>query len=392
MITKHTKYNTLAKAFGVIFILGFILSCKDNGVELPKIIEQESNLLLNTETGSPMTNGTINKMTFISTKNEVALVVANDALGKLFVIKVDDNNSSDATQNELTSTVTGFASEIASSLGLSLNQLSIHDMRINPVSKSIYVLAGRGQDKGISLLVATNGGKQIEKFDFENIEYAELPYVSAGDMIQDLTWGESSIFASFRKPSTLDGEIAEIKAPFSHGAVFTSRATTVYKTNWGGNYFTNAPLERLAYITVNNEPRLAGVTVCAPGFSFPVSDIYDGNGLLEVKEYFNLNTTSPWKVFGAVNNGKTYLIEHHDNGRLTRIGEKYLDGSQTEFNANAKYLLMNGGRDRVPGLTDEDVKLIAPIGTYLSVAQYSDHRAYGVVLPSGDLVHDISLF
>ncbi|MBO6517565.1 MAG: hypothetical protein JJ975_13545 [Bacteroidia bacterium] len=391
MTIKHKKY-TLAKALGVIFILGSVLSCKDNSVELPKTIEEESNLLVNLETGSPMTDGTINRMTLISSEGEVALVVANDKLGKLFAIKLDDDKPSDATNNDVNSTVTGFASEIASSLGLSLNQLGIHDMRINPISKSIYVLAGRGQGEDRSLLVITNHGTQIELFDFENIEYAELPYVTPGDKIQDLAWGESSIFASFRKPSTLDGEIAEIKAPFSHGSVFTSRATTVYKTNWGGNYFTNAPLERLAYITVNEVPRLAGVTVCAPGFSFPVSDIHDGNGLLEVKEYFNLNTTFPWKVFGAENNGKTYLIEHHDNGRLTRIGEKYLDGSLAEFNANAKYLLMNGGRDRVPGLTDEDVKLLAPIGTYLSVAQYSDTRAYGVALASGDLIHDVSLF
>jgi hypothetical protein len=146
----------------------------------------------------------------------------------------------------------------------------------------------------------------------------------------------------------------------------------VFKTNWGGSYNTDAPLETMCYGEVAGVKRLMGVTVCAPGFSFKTSDITSGSGLLQVREYFNLNTGSALKVYPVTKNGKTYMIEHHFDGRITRVGEKYLDESQ-QFNANAKYLLQVSG-SVAAGLTEEDVKIVAPNSTYMMSAKSSDSK------------------
>ena len=77
-------------------------------------------------------------------------------------------------------------------------------------------------------------------------------------------------------------------------------------------------------------------------------------------------------MFTVNNGGKTYLVEFHANGRITRVGEKYIDGSAAE-NANAKILLSTSGT-RMAGLTDEDVKVITPAGTYIMIGKYTDSK------------------
>ena len=124
---------------------------------------------------------------------------------------------------------------------------------------------------------------------------------------------------------------------------------------------------------VDGEKRLMGVTVCAPGFSFKTSDI-SGSGILEVKEFYNLNTGLPIKVVNVTQNGTSYLIECHATGRIVRVGEKYLNDSQPS-NANSANILTNNGTVVASGLTDDDVKLISSSG-YKMIAKYSDTQIY----------------
>ena len=58
-----------------------------------------------------------------------------------------------------------------------------------------------------------------------------------------------------------------ISVPFAHNSSTVNRATSMFKSNWGGDYFTNAPLEKFDFATINGSDRLLGVTICAPGFS-----------------------------------------------------------------------------------------------------------------------------
>lgn len=329
-------------------------------------------LLASAQTGTPFSTGAISDFTLASNSTNVALIITNNTTGKIYAIELDDNKATDAASNAISAPATNFASQMIAKLGTTGAQFSLKNIEVNPISKAIYVLATNTQNSTSAIFKVTNGGNTVEQVLLDNVKYSEVTYSTSGHRINDVTWGDNTLYVSFNQAATLNGEVAFVKAPFTNGTSVTSRATTVFKSNWGNTFNTDAPLETMTYGEVAGKKRLMGITVCAPGYSFETSDISNGTGLLEVKEYFNLNTLPALKVFTVNNGGKTYLVEFHANGRITRVGEKYIDGSAAE-NANAKILLSTSGA-RMAGLTDEDVKVITPAGTYIMIGKYTDSK------------------
>lgn len=333
----------------------------------------QSNMLKNAQKGTPFNTGSINDFVLAEKDKQVVMMAANNTTGMVYAIDLEDNDAGQATTNSIIGPVNDFGAQLALTLGVPNGNVFIRNMEVNPVSKSVYLLVNTWGPATTSIVKVTNQGTTFKVLDLSNVSYVAIPFSAMGENVNDMTWGDNTLYLSYSHPSTLVGKIASAQAPFEQNEVMVNRATTVFKTNWGSTYYTNAPLESMCYAEVGGERRLVGVTVCAPGFSFKTSEITDGTGLLEVKEYFNLNTGSAAKVYPMVQGNKTYLIEHHGNGRIVRIGEKYIDGSQTQFNANAAYLLeMNGSR--APGLDDEDIRIIHSGGVYMMSAKYSDSQ------------------
>lgn len=322
-------------------------------------------------TGNPFSSGKLTNFAFAYNSGSVILLAANNTTGKIYAIDINDKDSTQATANAITGNVSNFASQIASQLGTTLSNIDIRNMELNPLSKSLYVLVRTISTNNFTLFKATAGGNTLSIVDLSNVTYCALPFSTTGETIWDMTWGDNTLYISFSQSSGLNGKVASMGAPFKNDSAFTNRATTVYKTNWGGGYFTDAPLETMTYGVVDGEKRLMGVTVCAPGFSFKTSDI-TGGGLLQVKEWYNLNGGGAKKAFCIYSGNDTYLVEHHYNGRITRIGEKYLNESQSSFNATAPLILTGGGSTVALGLTDADVKIVAPIGTYVAATKNSN--------------------
>lgn len=338
-------------------------------------------LLSAPQTGQAYT-GTINDFTLAYNGSHVVLLAVQNSTGKIYAIDLKDGDASKAAANTVTAPVADFRAKIAASMGVAANLVRIVNMEVNPLSKSIYVLARNTQNNNQSVFKVTNAGNTVELLDVSNVSYSTITYSTSGHLINDITWGDNTLYFSFSNASTLNGEVAALKAPFAHNTTVTSRATTVFKSNWGGSYFTDAPLESLTYGEVDGEKRLMGVTVCAPGFSFKTSDI-NGTGMLQVKEYFNLNTGMADKVFTINNNGTTYLYEVHFNGRIVRIGEKFINESQTANVQNGYFILTFSGTP-ANGLTEEDVKVIASAGTYVMAAKYTNTQLL-VVTGTGQL-------
>ncbi|HEY1045188.1 MAG TPA: hypothetical protein VGF79_02040 [Bacteroidia bacterium] len=352
----------------------FFNSCKKTTEEpTTKNNNAQTSLLQDAQKGKPFNSGIINDFTLAYSNDQVLMLAVNNSTGMVYAIDLEDNNAGSASANEITGNVSDFGTKLAAAMGTQASNLSILNMEVNPISKNVYLLAFNNSNNSSSVIKVSAAGTSVTVLDLSNVTYSSISYSASGERVNDIAWGNNTLFLSFSHASTLVGRVGSIKAPFKHNASMSNRATTVFKTNWGGNYFTDAPLESMCFADVAGEKRLMGVTVCAPGYSFKADEVSNGAGLLQVKEFFNLNTGSALKVYTINQNGKTYLIEHHMNGRITRIGEKYLDESQTNFNASAKYLLSVSG-NVASGLGDEDVKIIEPSGTYIFSAKISDSK------------------
>jgi hypothetical protein len=312
----------------------------------------------------------------------IALLV-NNREGKIYAIDLHDKDASLAGENTISAPVADLKSKIATAMGTIGGNITIDNLEVNPISKSIYAMVRLNATSDAQIVKITKAGAQIELLNLEEVRYNVMQYSMAGEVVNDITYGDGALYISYSHASTLVGKVSMQKAPFDNISL-NSRSTTVFKTNWGASFFTNAPLESMCFGNVAGKPRLMGVTVCAPGYSFETKDINTGAGLLSVNEYFNLNTGSPIKVMSMKQGNTSYMLELHWDGRIVRVGEKYIDGSASSFNANAKYILSNGGSKVANGLTDEDVKIIAAAGTYNMMANYSESKIL-VMNRSGEL-------
>ncbi|UTW62004.1 T9SS type A sorting domain-containing protein [bacterium SCSIO 12741] len=331
-------------------------------------------LLKNPQTGNPIGTGTIDQIKLITDGQEVVLIVADGVKFKLYAIALNDNNVADRHQN-LVDSIPNYTTKISAALGV--GSVHVMNMEVNPLSGSVYFLVNDGAQRRV--MVATNGGNDLQILDLSQVTYCEMSYSNNGFTVQDITWGNGTLYVSSGELfGGLVGEVAAVNAPFEHQTQVVRRATTLYKTNWGGGYHTNAPLEKMAYTEINGQSRLMGVTVCAPGFSFDPATI-NGAGVLQVHEQFNVHNNLPSKVVAVNQDGMHYLYNlHRDNGInnqvLMRIGQHWIDGTpenNNQINNNAVRLRDNAGQPAT-GMTDSDIKVYPE--TYRTISFYDNHN------------------
>lgn len=286
------------------------------------------------------------------------VLVTGDNTG-LYAIDIADNNKANEKDNTLTTAITSF---VSGKLNPAIGQtVTVLDMEVNPLSKSIYILASAGTNK--YLVKVESKGAKVSLVDLTNVSYSKLAWTGTFGL-NDIAYGNNTLYVSSGSFS-LDGEIGWVAPPFAHNAAITKRSTTMFKSNWGNMYVTAAPLEVIAVGSVGGKNRLMGATTCAPGFSVDLATA-SGTGLLTVTEDFNVNMGSSAKAIYMNHDKKEWLFDLHDNN-IYRIGKKYLDGSQVtanKHNQNATMLRDNMGKV-VATLPAEDMKLMstAPITT-----------------------------
>lgn len=328
----------------------------------------QNGMLQSPQTGNPFTGSTPSLLTLASNGTDVVLLLSDNVSGKIFAIDIADQNPADAPANTITE-VSNFTAALSAAIGVTV---SIMNFEVNPISRSVYVLC-RDQNGATYVAVVKNNGTSINLLNFNNVTYSAVSYTSSGKFINDMVWGDNTLYISSGGYS-VDGEVGKVSAPFVHGASTTNRATSMFKSNWGNNYWTTAPLEKLALIKVGTETRLAGVTLCAPGFSLPVSDL-DGSGVLEVDQHFDVVSAIPFKLIGVEQDNKPYLFDLHmgwPNNQLIRIGQKYIDGSRVtanDHNENADQIRDFNG-NVAPGITEDEVKIYS--GSYTMMAFISN--------------------
>lgn len=331
----------------------------------------QNSLMVSPQTGTMITSGTITNFKLISDGNSVALVATNNASGKVFIVDINDSNPADKAANTIATTSTNVKTRISAAIGQTVS--SIRNIEVNPITNAVYVMAMVNTTPYFVKL--TNAGNTITALNFNTMPYCTLNFTSANCSFQDIAWGGNRLFISSNH-NTLDGELGYISAPFTNNATITKRSTTMFQSNFGNMYWTDAPLEKLNYIKINNTEYICGLTTCAPGFSETVSSLISNSALFTVREAFNVNFAQPIKTI-AINNGNdAYLLDLHQNwntggNSIYRIGKKFLDGTpftNNTFNSNSVELRDGSGNPNT-NLTEEEFKMFA--GSFSSMANYS---------------------
>lgn len=328
--------------------------------------------------------GTLNTLNFqklcIASNGTDAVLLATDNTA-IYAIDIADNAAGEAASNTITS-IPDFVT--AKLVPLAGQNVVVTDMAVNPISKAVYIVAINNTATSSFLFRVKDNGASVSLVNLSNVKHSKISWGGPA-YIMDVEWGNGTLYASSGWGlSSLDGELGWIKPPFAHNSSVTKRATTMFKSNWGNQYVTDAPLETLALGSIGGKTRLMGVTTCAPGFSLDIAGL-SGTGLMQVTEDFNVNSGMSFNVVFQSHDGGNWLFDLHEGltGReLYRIGEKYINGSPVtggKYNANA-IALRDINMNRTSGLTDADLKLFP--GNYHAICFWDNYRL--LVLESGN--------
>lgn len=308
----------------------------------------QNDLLSDAITGSipvPMDN-----IEFVYDGTDLVLVAASNFNGYLYAIDFNHSNA-DGVHDWESNTIPNIIESIASIVGEPASNLLVWDMAVNPKTKSVLLLIINFETSGRYLFEAKNPS-EINLISFEDVTYSRVKYTSEGNYIHDMKWSleENKLYYT-QGDFTLDASIGYVEIPFEHNSEGTINATSVFKSNWGGNYFTNAPLEKISISKVNGENRIMGVTTCAPGFSLSTAEVNEATEIISVTEDFNVRFQIPLQVVSVTQSSgwgtATYLFDLHGHPaagtQILRVGEKYLSGSVLDTNAVSDLLRNESG-------------------------------------------------
>jgi hypothetical protein len=177
--------------------------------------------------------------------------------------------------------------QVAGMLGIEPSQLLINDIKVNPVSKIIYISVsrGRGLDAMPVILRADPSGRLTE-FSLDHVSYASAllpnPPVSNPradyrnprlETITQLAYVDGKVIVAGLSNEEFSSNLRVI--PFPFGAVDTGSSVEIYHGSHG-EYETQAPVRTFFPWMIGNTRYIVAAYTCTPLVLIPVSALKPG--------------------------------------------------------------------------------------------------------------------
>ena len=256
-----------------------------------------SQLTLAKFTGNDFTNGTpdIKSMGTLIFNSDGVLFIGDSKSATVFAIDIEDKTPSDKEDGLL---VQDIESKIASMLGTTADEILIHDLAVNPISKSAYMSVSLSRSKWNSrwqlpnelddarILLRVTPAGEIQEVSLQNVRYSKagLPNPVAMDTkhkwkkgttlridtITDMMYSDGKLYVAGLSNEEFASTMWQIDFPFKSNAIFTT--LEIYHAAHGA-YETQAPIRTFLEYKVNNTRHILASYLCTPMVSFPIADL-----------------------------------------------------------------------------------------------------------------------
>jgi hypothetical protein len=170
-------------------------------------------------------------------------------------------------------------------LGVAAEELTIHDMVVHPASQNIYLTVSVGKSVNAKpAIIRVNRAKEISEVKLDNIWFAKSDVNNAPGEEEKTPWGAPKRPMSITDLSFFDGtlyvaglsneqfasRLRRLNFPFKGNQ--TDNSVEVFHTSHD-RFETNAPIETLLPVTLNNQPFVLAGYGCAPLAKFSVNEL-----------------------------------------------------------------------------------------------------------------------
>lgn len=183
--------------------------------------------------------------------------------------------------------IDGINQKVAALLGTAPDQILINDVKVNPISKNVYlsVSRGRGPDATPVILRVDATGKMTE-LSLDNIKHASVSLADAPESkaddrgrnprmqtITDMAFVNGKVFVAGLSNEEWSSALRSIAFPFTQAE---KGATLQIWHASHGDFETQAPVRTFIPYTIAGQSYILAAYTCTPLVKIPVSDLQPG--------------------------------------------------------------------------------------------------------------------
>ena len=212
------------------------------------------------------------------------LFVGDSAGGAIVAFDTNDRAASKAAAKV---DVQGIDEKIAALVGVTPDQIVVNDIKVNPVSKNIYLSASRGRGPDAApLVVKVDAAGKVSLVALDDLKHASVSLVDSPQAdpkarqdprmmtITDMAFVDGKLMVAGLSNEEWSSALRSIPYPFVSAA---QGATLQIWHSSHGRYETQSPVRTFVPYTISGQEYILAAYTCTPLVKIPVSDLKPGS-------------------------------------------------------------------------------------------------------------------
>jgi hypothetical protein len=211
------------------------------------------------------------------------LFVGDSVGGQVVALDTSDRT---ASHSDSKVNVEGVDAKIAAAAGITPDQIVINDMKVNPISKNVYLSASRGRGPdAVPLIVRVNAAGQVSLLSLDNIAHSAVSLADAPTSqgtgrqnprmmtITDMSYVNGNLMVAGLSNEEWSSALRSIPFPFKKAE---EGATLQIWHASHGRYETQSPVRTFVPYTIQGQEYVLAAYTCTPLVKIPVSELKPG--------------------------------------------------------------------------------------------------------------------
>lgn len=247
------------------------------------------------------------------------------------VVALDTDDHTPATSSPKID-ITGINQKAAALLGTAADQILINDVKVNPISKNVYlsISRGRGPDATPVILRVDASGKMTE-LGLDNVKHASVSLSDApdakapannfgrsprGQTITQMAFVNGKLIVAGLSNEEWSSALRSIPFPFAQAE---KGATIQIWHASHGDFETQAPVRTFVPYTLQGQPYILAAYTCTPLVKIPLSDLKPGAQVKGTTIADLGSGNSPLDMVPYRKDGHDYILVANTSFGLVRV-------------------------------------------------------------------------
>jgi len=258
------------------------------------------------------------------------LFVGDSVGGSIVAIDTGDRKAASGAKIN----VSGIDEKIAALVGVTPDQIVINDVKVNPISKNVYLSGARGRGPdAMPLIVRADAAGKITALPLDDIKHSSIslvdaPAASTGRQnprmltITDMNYVNGNVIVAGLSNEEWASALRSIPFPFKEAA---EGATLQIWHSSHGRFETASPVRTFVPYTIAGQQYILAAYTCTPLVKIPVSDLKPGAKVKGV-EIADLGMgNQPLDMVPYKKDGHEYILIANSSLGVTKLKADHLE-------------------------------------------------------------------